>query len=148
MRAPTRYVVIVGCGRLGAYLADGLSRQGHSVVVIDRAEDNFRGLSSDFSGFRIVGDATESAVLQEAKTRDADVFIAATGEDNVNLMVCQVAQKVFGVRQAMARVSDPAREDLYRQLGLATVCPTLLAGDGLLRMVGKPEQAADGRPSP
>jgi len=146
MNAPPKYVVIVGCGRLGAYLADALSRQGHSVVVIDRSEDTFRGLSSDFSGFRIVGDATESAVLQEAKTEDADVLIAATGEDNVNLMVCQVAQKVFGVRRAMARVSDPVREDIYRQLGLATVCPTLLAGDELLRMAANLGQAGDGRP--
>lgn len=134
-----KYIVIVGCGRVGAYLANGLSRQGHSTVVIDVADDRLQGLSADFSGFRVVGDATESAVLREAKVEDADVFIAATGEDNVNLMVCQVARKVFGVRRVLARVSDPGREDLYRQLGLATVCPTTLAGVELVLMIAGPE---------
>lgn len=132
------YIVIVGCGRVGAYLANGLSRRGHSIVVIDVAEDKFQGLSAEFSGFRVVGDATESAVLREAKVEDANVFIAATGEDNVNLMVCQVARKVFGVRRVLARVSDPAREELYRRLGLATVCPTALAGVELVLMIASP----------
>jgi trk system potassium uptake protein TrkA len=62
-----RYIVIVGCGRLGSHLANQLSRQGHSVVVIDRNEATFSGLSPDFSGFRVDGDATQMAVLKEAK---------------------------------------------------------------------------------
>ena len=61
------YIVIVGCGRLGAHLANQLSRDGNSVVVIDRDETTFNHLSSDFSGFRIGGDATQMAVLKEAK---------------------------------------------------------------------------------
>ena len=72
------YIVIVGCGRLGSYLANQLSRSGHSIVVIDANENTFLELSPDFSGFRITGDATQIAVLREAKLKQADVFFATT----------------------------------------------------------------------
>ncbi len=123
------YIVIVGCGRLGSGLANQLSRIGHSVVVIDSDEDTFEGLSSDFSGFRIVGDATQLAVLKQAKLKDADIFFATTHGDNVNLMVAQVARKLFNVPQVLARVFDPRREQVYNQLGIETICPTSLASE-------------------
>ncbi|MEW5910582.1 MAG: NAD-binding protein, partial [Thermodesulfobacteriota bacterium] len=68
------YIVIIGCGRLGSLLADQLSRVGHAVVVIDMDESTFNNLSPDFSGFRVVGDATQIAVLKEAKLKKADIF--------------------------------------------------------------------------
>lgn len=123
------YIVIVGCGRLGSGLANQLSRIGHSVVVIDSDEDTFEDLSSEFSGFRIVGDATQLAVLKDAKLKDADVFFATTHGDNVNLMVAQVARKLFNVPQVLARVFDPRREQVYNQLGIETICPTSVASE-------------------
>ena len=87
------YIVIVGCGRLGSHLANQLSHVGHSVVVIDTDEDTFNDLSPDFSGFRVEGDATQIAVLKEAKLNQADVLFATTHSDNVNLMVAQIARK-------------------------------------------------------
>ena len=133
------YIVIVGCGRLGSGLANQLSRIGHSVVVIDSDEDTFEGLSSDFSGFRIVGDATQLAVLKQAKLKDADIFFATTHGDNVNLMVAQVARKLFNVPQVLARVFDPRREQVYNQLGIETICPTSVAAKMFMLAV------ADGR---
>ncbi|HRX84381.1 MAG TPA: TrkA family potassium uptake protein [Phycisphaerae bacterium] len=132
---PDRYVVVVGCGRLGAQVANQLSRDGNSVVVIDRAEATFRNLSPDFSGFRVEGDATQLAVLREAKLRNADVLIATTHDDNVNLMVAQVARRLFDVPDVIARVFDPKREEVYAQLGIATVCPTSVGAALLLRAV-------------
>jgi len=130
------YVVVVGCGRLGSHLANLLSRDGHRVVVVDKHEPSFGKLSSDaFSGFRIEGDASEPGVLRKAKIELADLLIAATHEDNVNLMVALVAKRVFGVGQVMARVYDPAREQMYHELGLATVCPTLIAGEAFFKLV-------------
>jgi len=131
----SRYIVIVGCGRLGSHLANQLSRDGNSVVVIDRDEATFNDLSSDFSGFRIEGDATQRAVLQEAKLKKADILIATTHEDNVNLMVAQVALKIFGVPHVLARVFDPKREEVYAQLGVDTICPTSVAADMFLQAV-------------
>lgn len=123
------YIIIVGCGRLGSYLANQLSRMGHSVVVIDADEQTFNELSPDFSGFRVVGDATRIAVLKEAKLKQADVFFATTHWDNVNLMVAQIASKLFHVPHVLARVFDPRREEMYNQLGIETICPTSVAAE-------------------
>jgi trk system potassium uptake protein len=130
-----RYIVVVGCGRLGSQLANQLSRDGDSVVVIDSDETKFNDLSPDFSGFRIEGDATHITVLKDAKLKKADVLIATTHEDNVNLMVAQVARKIFNVPQVLARVFDPKREKIYAQLGIDTICPTSVAAEMFLRAV-------------
>lgn len=138
------YIVIVGCGRLGSHLADQLSRAGHSVVVIDKKEDTFNELSAAFSGFRVMGDATRMAVLKEAKLKQADVFFATTHEDNVNLMVAQVARKIFRVPQVLARVFDPKREQIYDRLGIETICPTSVAAEMFLMAVAS-GQSAEGQ---
>lgn len=135
------FIVIVGCGRLGSYLANGLSRAGHGVVVIDRREESFDALSAEFSGFKVKGDAVESEVLREARLERADLLLAVAEEDNVNLMVAQVGREVFGVKRVMARVADPAREVAYREFGIPTVCPTTLAGDFLLKALLQGEEA-------
>ncbi|MCF8027574.1 MAG: TrkA family potassium uptake protein [Desulfobacteraceae bacterium] len=129
------YIIIVGCGRLGSYLANQLSRVGHSVVVIDADEQTFNDLSPDFSGFRVVGDATRIAILKEAKLKQADVFFATTHWDNVNLMVAQIARKLFHVPHVLARVFDPHREEIYKQLGIETICPTSVAAEMFLMAV-------------
>ena len=136
MKNNSRYIVIVGCGRLGSYLANQLSRDGNSIVVIDRDETTFNDLSPDFSGFRVPGDATQMAILKEAKLGQADVLIATTHEDNVNLMVAQVARRIFSVSHVFARVFDPKREVIYAQLGIDTICPTSVAAEMFLRAVG------------
>jgi trk system potassium uptake protein TrkA len=136
MSSDLRYfVIIVGCGRLGSYIANKLSHSGHSVVVIDSRESAFDALSSEYSGFRLEGDATEFDVLKQAKTDQADVLIATTHEDNVNVMVAQVAKKLFHVPRVMARVFDPKREKVYHHLGIETVSPTLIAGDVFLESI-------------
>mgnify|MGYP001098791685 FL=1 len=126
------YIVIVGCGRLGSYLANQLSHVGHSVVVIDPVEDTLNDLSPDFSGFHVVGDATQMAVLKEAKLKQADVLFATAHWDNVNLMVAQVARKLFNVPHVLARVFDPRREEVFVQLGIETICPTSVAAEMFL----------------
>lgn len=129
----SRYLVIVGCGRVGALLANALSRGGHLVVVVDRNEGAFARLSPDFSGFRIEGDATQLSVLREARLSSADTCIVTTHEDNVNLLVAQVAQKIFAVPHVLARVFDPRREQVYSRLGIRTICPTTVAIDMFLQ---------------
>jgi trk system potassium uptake protein TrkA len=127
------YVVIAGCGRLGSYIANSLSAGRSAVVVIDRDAEAFKLLSGDFSGFTLEGDAAELAVLESARTGDADLFIAASSHDNLNLFVAQVARHHFGVPEAVARVFEPQLEVFYNQLGIRTVCPTTLSLDQFLR---------------
>lgn len=137
MAKDNRYIVVVGCGRVGSQLANQLSREGNSVVVIDIDETKFSDLSPDFSGFRIEGDATHITVLREAKLKSADVLIATTREDNINLMVAQVAQRIFNVPHVLARVFDPKREAFYAQLGIDTICPTSVAVKIFLSAISK-----------
>lgn len=131
------FVIVVGCGRLGTYLADDLSRQGHSVVVIDTDHRSFANLSTAYSGFKVEGDATELAVLRQAKIDQADVVVGATHNDNINLMIAQIAQEIFNVPRVVARIFEPQREELCRALGVVTICPTTLAGDRILGAIGE-----------
>ncbi|MDX1600129.1 MAG: TrkA family potassium uptake protein [Anaerolineales bacterium] len=121
------YVVIVGCGRLGRLLANGLSEIGHQVVVVDRDASRFARLSTEFSGFTVEGDAVELSVLRQAGIEDADCLFATTNLDNVNLMVTQVARNIFGVQSVIARVFDPAHAEIYRQFEVRTISPTKLS---------------------
>lgn len=129
------YIIIVGCGRLGSYLANNLSGAGLSVVVIDKDDSVFNNLSQDFSGFRISADATHLQILKQAKIDKADAFIATTREDNVNLMVAQVARKIYAVPTVLARVFDPKREEVYTKLGIGTICPTSVAAELFLGII-------------
>ncbi|MFN2220168.1 MAG: potassium channel family protein [Anaerolineae bacterium] len=136
-----QYVIVVGCGRLGALLASRLSSLGSSVVVIDRQQAAFENLSTDFSGFRVAGDAAELDVLRQARIDRTQCLLAVTSYDNLNLMVAQVAQAVFGVRKVMARVNNPSREAVYREFGIETICPATLSAAAFLSALGSPGEA-------
>lgn len=126
------YVIIIGHGRLGSKLANHLSSQGSSVVVVDKEEQAFEKLSLEFSGFKITGDAAELSVLREANIDQADCLLAVTDQDNLNLMVAQVAKVIFKVPKVMARIFDPSREAVYRQFGIETISPTNLSATAFL----------------
>ncbi len=133
-------VIIVGSGKLGANLAGRLSAEGHEVVIIDLDETSFRRLPSDFGGFTLVGDGTDSQLLEQAGIQQADVLVTATNHDNTNLMVAQIARHVYGLERVVARVFEPSREALYRQLGIETVCPTTLSLKFFERFILQPTQ--------
>ena len=143
MRTPQ--VLVVGCGRLGSHLANLLSADGHRVVVVDRSDAAFARLSAEsFSGYRIAGDAAEPAVLRRAGIERADLLITATHDDNLNLMVALVGKRVFAVRHVLARVYDPAREALYHELGVETVCPTLVAAEHFFDLLARAAAEREG----
>ena len=137
------FIVIVGCGRLGSYLANQLSRAGHGVVVIDCDEQAFRNLPPEYSGFRVEGDATEMAVLRQAKADKADMVIATTRGDNVNLMVAQMARAALGVPRVLARVFEPAMKPIYRRMGIESICPTSVAAELFLESIAAPRSLED-----
>jgi trk system potassium uptake protein TrkA len=122
-------VVIVGCGRFGSYLANRFSRAGSSVVVVDPDPESFSGLSADFSGFTVEGNAFEFAVLQQAKTGKADLLVAVTQKDSTNLFCAQVARTHFRVPEVVARVYDPSLAVLFEGSGITTISPVLLAAE-------------------
>lgn len=133
--AESRYIVVVGCGRLGALLASHLSTKGHRVVIIDAQQPALSKLSAEFSGFKLIGDATEMDVLRQAKVSQADCLLAVTDRDNINLMVAQVARTLFEVPRVIARVYDPTREAIYNEFGIDTISPTQLSASALLEIL-------------
>ncbi len=141
-KTESKYVLVVGCGRFGAHVAGQLSRQGHSVVVIDTNPEKFAHLDVEFSGFRVEGDATELAVLRQAKADKADTLIVVTADDNINIAVAQMGKHEFNIGEVFARAADPERQAVAEQLGVQAVCPlTLAAADLLGRVLGRaPEE--------
>ncbi len=137
------YVVIVGCGRVGAMLANRLSSLGTNVVVVDRNEAAFDNLAAEFSGFRVLGEATELATLRQANIQRADCVLAVTPDDNANVMIAQMAGITFGVPKVMARIFDPAREGVYREFGIETVNPTRASVELFLQALQKPPEARE-----
>jgi len=120
-------VVILGCGRVGAHLARMLLQEGQEVTIVDRDNGAFARLGSDFGGRMIVGKGIDEDVLRRAGIEEADVFVAVTDGDNTNVMAAQVAREIFSVPRVVCRIYDPLREEIYRGLGLETICPTLMA---------------------
>ena len=134
------YIIIVGCGRVGSLLADLLSRERHDVVVIDSREAMFKNLSPQFSGVTILGGGADINTLREAKVEGADVLVAATSDDNSNLMSAQITKKVFHVPRALVRVKDPKKMDVYQEYDLEPVSATTLAAHRLAEMVSVPRE--------
>lgn len=128
--------VIVGCGRVGAGLAERLARAGHDVTIIDPNTDAFGRLESDFPGQAIRADGTDEDVLRRIGTEGADWFFALTEGDNRNVLAAQLANETFGVENVVAKINDPVRAEAYTMLGLATLCRTRLLVDALARYTG------------
>ncbi len=137
------YVVIAGCGRLGALLAGQLSRNGHSVVIIDHVENAFDKLPGEFSGFRITGDVTEHPVLEMAEIRKADCLFSICRDDTHNLMIAQLASHVFEVPRVFARVYQVAYEAIFETLGIEIISPTQLALKACLTSLLPPEDTKE-----
>jgi trk system potassium uptake protein TrkA len=129
-------VIIVGCGRVGAGLAERMARDGHQLTIIDLESSAFNRLEPDFPGQALRGDGTDEDVLRRAGTDGADMFFALTEGDNRNVLATQLASETFGVKQVVAKVNDPVRAEAYTTLGLATICRTRLLVDALARYAG------------
>ena len=120
------YVIIVGCGRVGAELAKLLSGEGHDVVVIDKSRESFSRLGDSFNGLTMAGNGFDLALLKQVGAEKADAFCAVTNGDNTNLISAQVAKKIFRVPKVFARVYDPQRAHIYAALGLDIISGTML----------------------
>ena len=118
--------VIVGCGRVGSMLAKLLVAESHEVSVVDETPGAFKRLGSRFQGHVEVGTGIDYDVLVRAGAKDADGFVAVTNGDNRNVMAALIAQRMFGIKKIVTRIYDPPRGDMYRELGIDTVCPTTI----------------------
>jgi trk system potassium uptake protein TrkA len=136
--------VIVGCGRVGATLAETFDAAGHEVVIVEQSTPAFDRLPATFRGSAIRGDGTDEDVLRRAGAENADVFFALTEGDNRNVMAAQLAIEALGARQAIAKINDPVRAEAYASLGIATLCRTNLMADAIYDHLGLPRQHPPG----
>jgi trk system potassium uptake protein TrkA len=137
--------VIMGCGRVGAGLAERLARSGYDVTVIDISTEAFNRLEPDFPGQTIRADGTDEDVLRRVGIEGADMFFALTEGDNRNIFTAQMVTEAFGIERVVAKVNDPVRAEAYTALGLSTICRTRLLVDVLARYVGlEPDPGASG----
>ena len=119
-------IIILGCGRVGATLAQMMDQAGHKVTVIDYSNDAFQRLDQSFGGKTVMGDGIDEDVLKRAEIEQADVFVAVTNGDNRNIMASQIAKHIFNVKKVLCRIYDPIRTEIYQGLGLDVICPTIV----------------------
>jgi trk system potassium uptake protein TrkA len=112
------YVIVAGGGKVGFYLSQNLLAQGHEVLLIERNSERVTEINESLGAVAMAGDAAEAATLVAAGAPRADVVIAVTGEDEDNLVICQVAREKFHVGRTIARVNNPKNENLFRMLGV------------------------------
>ncbi|MFB3919674.1 MAG: TrkA family potassium uptake protein [Candidatus Velamenicoccus archaeovorus] len=112
------YIVVAGAGKVGHFLAQRLLEDKHTVVVVEKNKDVCQKLSQTLNLIIVNGDACEPRFLEEAHIERADVIAAVTGEDEDNLVICQLAKEKFGIKRTVARVNDPANEHTFNELGI------------------------------
>lgn len=127
------HVVIMGCGRVGSAIALELEAAGASVSIIDQSREAFRRLGGSFQGTTVTGIGFDRDIMLEAGIEKADAFAALSNGDNSNILAARVAREVFGVKNVVARIYDPARAEIYQRLGIPTVATVTWATEQVLR---------------
>ena len=120
------YIVIAGGGKVGEYLATVLLRSGNEVALIEKDLNTADRLSMILQGRYLIirGDGCDSKYQEDAGIRKADVFVAATGQDDNNLVSCEIAMRIYGVPRAIARVNAPKNQRIFRALGIESISST------------------------
>lgn len=112
------FIIIVGAGKVGYYLSKRLCQGEHTVSVVDRDKQVCEELAKELDVLVISGDACDPLILEEAGIERADVVAAVTGEDEDNLIICQLAKERFGVSRTVGRVNNPDNEHTFSELGI------------------------------
>jgi trk system potassium uptake protein len=127
------FVLVTGGGKVGSNLARTLLRQGHEVTLVEQRRDHWQELEEEFEHRAILGDATELFVLERAGiSRPPDLVVAVTGDDEDNMVICQMAREHYGAKKVIARVNDPRNQAHFDLLGIA---PTVSATQSIMAMI-------------
>lgn len=119
------YIIIVGGGKIGYYLAKQLLEDQHEVLIIEQDAEKCAQIADDLGEVVMLGDGCEAATLERAGMARSDMVIALTGDDEDNLVVCQVAKHKFDVPHTVARINNPKNETIFKKLGIdATISST------------------------
>ncbi len=114
------YIIVVGGGKVGYYLAKELVEEGNEVLVIEKDPPKAERIAEELGDISLRGDGCEASTMEMAGFGRAEMVIAVTGDDEDNLVVCQVAKAKFNVPRAVARINNPKNEEIFRKLGIDT----------------------------
>jgi trk system potassium uptake protein len=128
-------VIVIGCGRVGAWLAKTMSQRGHTVTVVDNDLNAFERLGPAFKGRTIKGFGFDRDVLIEAGIERCDALAAVTSSDEANVVTGRLAKMVFRVPKVAARIYEPRKAEIYRRLGLQTISPVALGAVRLAELL-------------
>jgi trk system potassium uptake protein len=127
------YIVIAGGGKVGANLTKSVLDLGHEVTLVEQRRERFERLEDEFEHHVQLGDATELFTLERAGiARPPDLVVAVTGDDEDNMIICQIARERYGVEKVIARVNDPRNQAHFDLLGIS---PTISATSIILAMI-------------
>jgi trk system potassium uptake protein len=127
------YILVAGGGVVGSNLTRMLLELGHEVTLVEQRRDRFDRLEEEFEHRVQLGDATELYILERAGIgRPPDIVVAVTGDDEDNMIICQVARERYDVGKAIARVNDPRNQAHFDLLGIS---PTVSATSNILAMI-------------
>ena len=127
------YLLIAGGGKVGTNLTRSLLRDGHEITLIEQRPYRFEKLEAEFEHQVIRGDATELFVLERAGIkRPPDLLVAATGDDEDNIIICQLAREKYGIERVIARINDPRNQTYFDLLGIS---PTVSATAAIMGLI-------------
>lgn len=112
------YIIVVGGGKVGFHLAKALVAEGHEILVLERDHSKCAIIAEELGSVVVQGDGCEAATLSDVGAARADVIVAVTGDDEDNLVVCQVAKLKFNTPRTIARINNPKNELIFRKLGI------------------------------
>lgn len=119
------YIIIVGGGKVGYYLMKSMVERGDEVCLIEQSKSICEKIAEEFNDMIIWGDGTSLDVLRDAGIESADVIVAATGKDEENLAICQIARMNYNIGKTIARINNPKNIQVFKALGVdKTVCST------------------------
>lgn len=131
----------MGAGRVGLNLASNLVGRGHDVTIIENDDNLCSDAASELDALVICGNGTDTKTLEEANVADADVFVAATGNDEANLLSC-ILVKEYKIKKIIARLSNPDHEEAFKKVGIDDVIsPELTAAGYLEKLITRPKVA-------
>lgn len=127
----TMNILIIGCGQLGARLANVLDSQNHDISIIGSEQALLSNLSDDFDGVSIPGSPIDADVMKSAGIEGCDYVICATESDNANIMAAQIVKNIFKIENVFVRVLDPIKCKFYKEMGLLTISPTSIVFEAM-----------------
>lgn len=119
-----KFVIVVGAGKTGYNLTKLLMEEGHEVLLVEKNKSRYFELNNELGENIFLGDASESEVLKNIGTNRANVLVAVTGDDDTNLVICQMAKIMYMIPRTIARISNPKNEDIFSSLGVDNVVNT------------------------